>query len=296
MGDLWFEIVGGPAAGGRLLVDEPLELGREAAGPGALGDDSQLSRRHARLVSVDGERVVIEDLGSTNGTFVNGDQIRGPTELSAGDTVQVGDSTLRLVRAEPEPAPAEPQPAPAEAEPAPAEARPATAEPAPDLAMGGVHTVPRDLFDVLVSRAPVRREWIVRGALTALAIILAINFIIRTVAIEYLDVSSDLALFKPHVLLFVSVMPVIGNSLGFYENFGRPANHSPIRYLLPGFVITAGICLAELIALPADADALEYVIAVVITLVAPLVLVPTLLGLRVRAYLEAEARYRAAAR
>ena len=271
MGDLWFEIVEGPAAGGRLHVDAPLELGREAKGQGALGDDSQLSRRHARVSSIDGQRVLIEDLGSTNGTVVNGDRIRGPTELRAGDTVQVGDSTMRLVRAETAPAPE---------------------GPAPDLAMGGVHAVPRDLFDVLVTRAPVRREWIVRGALTALAIILAINFIIRTVAIEYLDVPSDLALFKPHVLLFVSVMPVIGNSLGFYENFGRPANHSPLRYLLPGFVITAGICTAELIALPADAGALEYVIAVVITLVAPLVLVPTLLGLRVRAYLEAEARYR----
>jgi FHA domain len=269
MPDVYLEVVEGPAAGGRLRVDEPLELGREAAGPGALGDDSQLSRRHAR-VSIDGGRLLIEDMGSTNGTFVNGDQIRGPTALSPGDTVQLGDSTLRLVRAE--------------------------AGPAPDLAMGGVHAVPRDLFDVLVSRAPVRKEWIVRGALTALAIILAINFIIRTVAIEYLDVSSDLALFKPHVLLFVSVMPVIGNSLGFYENFGRPANHSPLRYLLPGFVITAGICTAELIALPADAGALEYVIAVVITLAAPLVLVPILLGLRVRAYLEAEARFKAAAR
>jgi len=264
--DLWLEVVAGPAAGTRLSVGEPLEIGREATGQGSLGADPQLSGRHARLTTFEGDRLLVEDVGSTNGTFVNGGQIGGPTVLSAGDTVQLGDTTLRVVRR--------------------------AAEQAPDLALGGVHEVPTDLFGVLVSRAPVRKEWVIRGALTALAVILATNFIIRTVAIEYLGVDSDLPVFKPHVLFFVSVMPVVGSSTGFYHNFGRPANHSPLRYLVPGFVITFVICTIELIALPSDAGVTEYIVAIVITLVAPLVLTPTLLSLRVRASLEAEARFR----
>jgi hypothetical protein len=247
-------------------VHEPVVIGREAEGEGTLGGDPQLSREHARVSGFQGDQLLIEDLNSTNGTFVNGGRIESPTVLTAGATVQLGDSTLRVARAE--------------------------AEPAPDLALGGVHAVPTDLIGVLVSRAPVQREWVVRGALNALVVILAVNFIIRTVAIEYFDVSSDIPLFQPHVLLIVSVMPVIGSSFGFYKNFGRPSDHSPARYLIPGFCITAAICTIELSTLPSDAGVKEYIVTIMITLVAPLILIPTLLGLRVRASLEAGARFR----
>ena len=54
---------------------------------------TSVSRRHARVViDVDGARV--EDLGSKNGTFVNGHRIHGPVPLSDGDTVRVG--TVKL--------------------------------------------------------------------------------------------------------------------------------------------------------------------------------------------------------
>jgi pSer/pThr/pTyr-binding forkhead associated (FHA) protein len=264
--DLRLEVVAGPAAGARLSVDEPLDIGREAAGDGTLGADPQLSRQHARVSPFEGDRLLIEDLGSTNGTFVNGGQIGGPTVLGAGDTVNVGDTTLRVVAS--------------------------TERIAPDLALGGVHAVPTDLFGVLVSRAPVRREWVIRAALTALPIVLAVNFIIRTVAIEYFDVDSDIAVFKPHVLIIVSVMPVIGSSFGFYENFGRPSSHSPLRYLIPGFSITALITTIELVTLPADAGVPEFLATIAIALVAPSIVSPTMLGLRVRASLATEARLR----
>ena len=53
-----------------------------------------VSRRHA-IVTYDGREVVIEDLGSTNGTFVNGDRtVRSP--LRAGDVVQLGEVAMRL--------------------------------------------------------------------------------------------------------------------------------------------------------------------------------------------------------
>ena len=57
--------------------------------------DLQLSRRHCRL-SYDGQRVLIKDLDSKNGTKVNGRRIRKVTELSHGDHIGVGSSRLVL--------------------------------------------------------------------------------------------------------------------------------------------------------------------------------------------------------
>ena len=48
-----------------------------------------VSRRHARIV-VNGDRAVLEDLGSKNGTRLNGRRIAGPTEVSDGDEILVG--------------------------------------------------------------------------------------------------------------------------------------------------------------------------------------------------------------
>ena len=56
-------------------------------------DDASVSRRHARLV-VRGASATLEDLGSKNGTFVNGDRIAGPLGLSDGDQVRVGRARL----------------------------------------------------------------------------------------------------------------------------------------------------------------------------------------------------------
>lgn len=54
--------------------------------------DNKVSRRHARIV-VEGETAKIEDLGSRNGTLVNGNKISGLVALAPGDQVQVGDTT-----------------------------------------------------------------------------------------------------------------------------------------------------------------------------------------------------------
>ncbi len=86
----------GPAAGTRIeLGDDPLVIGRETGAEGSLGSDPELSRAHARISKVDG-RLLIEDLGSSNGTFVNDSRIEAPTELERGDTVTVGGTTLRI--------------------------------------------------------------------------------------------------------------------------------------------------------------------------------------------------------
>jgi len=137
----------GALGGRRFELEGDRTIGREGAD--ITLDDDQVSRSHAR-VSVAGATVTIEDLGSTNGTFVNGAKIDAATTLAPGDTVRIGATTFAL-EAEPEPTPAMPEPAvtvarvaaPAAPTPEPAPAPPAA--PAPALATGAVGA-PREPF------------------------------------------------------------------------------------------------------------------------------------------------------
>jgi pSer/pThr/pTyr-binding forkhead associated (FHA) protein len=109
------EIVSGPAAGQRLAPDAELLIGRSEQGPGALGGDPELSRRHALLRRLPDGGLLVEDLDSMNGTWVNGTRVPAPTLLAPGDEVAVGASVLR-VRAAPSPSPSpSPGAVPAEA-------------------------------------------------------------------------------------------------------------------------------------------------------------------------------------
>jgi hypothetical protein len=56
-------------------------------------EDPFASSRHAHLIR-QGAILVIEDLGSTNGTYLNDELLRGPRPLHAGDRVRIGDSTF----------------------------------------------------------------------------------------------------------------------------------------------------------------------------------------------------------
>jgi pSer/pThr/pTyr-binding forkhead associated (FHA) protein len=97
------EVVAGRAIGMSVLLDDELLIGRHADGAGRLADDDEISRSHARLSLDRSGFCAIEDLGSTNGTFVNGLRISGPQTLSVGDTIEVGGTTL-VVRELPIPA------------------------------------------------------------------------------------------------------------------------------------------------------------------------------------------------
>jgi DNA-binding winged helix-turn-helix (wHTH) protein len=56
-------------------------------------DDESVSRRHARLV-INAESVVVEDLGSKNGTTLNGERLASPRRVDDGATIKVGSVTL----------------------------------------------------------------------------------------------------------------------------------------------------------------------------------------------------------
>jgi FHA domain-containing protein len=101
-----------------MEIDGEVVIGREGADLTIA--DPEISRRHARLRPVDGG-VEIEDLGSTNGTFVNGERLAAPVRITTGASMDVGDSRIAL-ELEPK--------AEAAAPAAPAEAEPAEAEPA----------------------------------------------------------------------------------------------------------------------------------------------------------------------
>jgi DNA-binding winged helix-turn-helix (wHTH) protein len=90
-----------PVTNVRLTTDDrtiTLQDGRHIIGrdPDAAAwiDSAVVSRHHAQLVVRDG-RVTIEDLGSRNGTFVNGARLTGASPLAHGDEIRLG--TLRLV-------------------------------------------------------------------------------------------------------------------------------------------------------------------------------------------------------
>ena len=74
----------------------PLEIGRAEACQVRLSD-SYVSSFHARIFNRDGSWY-IEDLGSTNGTYLNQRKLTSPAELQAGDHVRLGKTTLELRR------------------------------------------------------------------------------------------------------------------------------------------------------------------------------------------------------
>ena len=91
-----FRVLKGNASGSQISIGNELLIGRIAKDDGKLGEDPEISREHARVTRV-GDAIQIEDLGSTNGTFVNGERISGQRQLKPGDTIEVGTTTLQFV-------------------------------------------------------------------------------------------------------------------------------------------------------------------------------------------------------
>ena len=75
-------------------VGEEITLGR-AAGCQVTIDDTYASQLHARVFQRDGT-VYVEDLGSTNGTYLNRNKVSGPMVFGRGDKLQIGNTVLEL--------------------------------------------------------------------------------------------------------------------------------------------------------------------------------------------------------
>jgi hypothetical protein len=91
-------VAGGPVlpVGGELELDSTaFTVGRSDENDVSIEGDEFASARHARI-EPRRDGVWVHDLGSTNGTFVNGEQIDGPRRLSNGDVVSVGSTDLRF--------------------------------------------------------------------------------------------------------------------------------------------------------------------------------------------------------
>ncbi len=137
-------VTAGPAAGTSVPINGgEVLLGRKVTGLGRLDGDRQVSARHARVAADRAGGLVIEDLQSSNGTFVNGMLLSEPRALRLGDVVQIGQTEMRVVldgsgdggpRADPQPPASH------------------TAAPGASLLYGG-QRVPLDDDDVTVGRA-----------------------------------------------------------------------------------------------------------------------------------------------
>jgi hypothetical protein len=86
----------GLRAGSAYDLSEGAVLGRGEMADIRL-EDTFASSQHARLVP-QGDVIVLEDLGSTNGTYLNGEPLRGPQPLHVGDSIRIGDSEFTFER------------------------------------------------------------------------------------------------------------------------------------------------------------------------------------------------------
>lgn len=92
------KFISGKYQGGEfpLKMDRQVVIGRSSDLDMVLVED-MVSRKHAKITFNAG-RITIEDLGSTNGTFVNGIRLSQPRKLKPGDIVRVGGTDLRFER------------------------------------------------------------------------------------------------------------------------------------------------------------------------------------------------------
>jgi FHA domain len=91
-------VVEPPATSGRTFdVDGEITIGRAPGCGVSIPDDTFVSNVHARVFERDGD-VFVEDLGSTNGTLINGAALTATVKLRKGDRIQAGQTVLEATR------------------------------------------------------------------------------------------------------------------------------------------------------------------------------------------------------
>lgn len=88
----------GPDKGKAIPLEREVELGSTVGEPGRLPGDDQIAGRHARVRRTEHDLILLEDLDSENGLFVNGARVPAQA-LSIGDMIQIGFTTLDVVAA-----------------------------------------------------------------------------------------------------------------------------------------------------------------------------------------------------
>jgi hypothetical protein len=98
-GKRWELVIVEPAgrAGESFSLDGELTVGRGAGCALVLADDTFVSQVHARIFTR-GSDPYVEDLGSTNGTLLNGESVVETVRLRPGDRVQFGQTVMELVK------------------------------------------------------------------------------------------------------------------------------------------------------------------------------------------------------
>jgi hypothetical protein len=98
-GRRWELVIVEPAgrAGESFSLSEELSVGRGAGCAVVLAEDTFVSTVHARIF-IRGSDPYVEDLGSTNGTLLNGETVVEPVRLRPGDRVQFGQTVMELVK------------------------------------------------------------------------------------------------------------------------------------------------------------------------------------------------------
>src|SRR4051812_46528594 len=146
MAELVVVIVEGPGAGREFALAGSVVAGRDPSAPIPL-DDPEASRQHASITAREGGAVV-EDLGSTNGTFVGEERITGPRDIAPGERFRIGTTVIELrgaaVGAGAPPPPPLSTPPPEAAAPPPAPEEPAAAMPAPAAGPPAAYEPPSD--------------------------------------------------------------------------------------------------------------------------------------------------------
>ena len=92
------KVTQGPSAlmGITVQINGPVVIGRSPGADIVIGDDF-VSGKHTRI-SPAGDGAVIEDLGSTNGTLLNGRRLSAPQQLRPGDAIDIGSVRLKVDR------------------------------------------------------------------------------------------------------------------------------------------------------------------------------------------------------
>ena len=132
-------VTSGPGAGRQVEVDRELVIGRE--GVDVVVPDDEMSRRHAIVRPVE-QGVELEDLGSLNGTYVEGERISAPHTIVRRTVVRMGQSDFALDVSVPAPAAEPPPPQPVAPQFAPTAVQPAPVVTAPPASGAPVASAP----------------------------------------------------------------------------------------------------------------------------------------------------------